>query len=192
VSLTKVLCAAVDAPVWNGRLKREYHECTTWRSSALDRIRQERPDLVVVANSKFGTLAVGGAPDPAASSPRWDAALARMLERLGGMSRHVALLGDTPQHGGDPPVCLSAHADDARACATPAREAVPAERLAAEATVAAEAGVRFVDPTPWVCPWDPCPVVVGRLLVYHDAGHITRTYAEALAPYLAEALPPLD
>jgi hypothetical protein len=191
VSLTKVLCAAVDGPVWNGRLKREYHECTSWRSSALERIREERPDLVVVANSKFGTLSVDGAQDNEAQSPRWDAALARMLGTLRAISGHVTLLGDTPQHAADPPVCLSAHPDDARRCATPAAQAVPVERLAAEARVAGEAGVRFVDPTPWVCPADPCPVVVGRLLVYHDAGHITRTYAEALAPYLVETLPPL-
>ncbi|HEX6130566.1 MAG TPA: SGNH hydrolase domain-containing protein, partial [Actinomycetota bacterium] len=191
LSLTKALCAAVDHPVWNGRLKREYTECTTWREAVLRRIATERPALVVVANSKFGTLAVDGAAEAAPQGAAWDGALARMLDRLAGMAGAVALVGDTPQHGQDPPVCLSAHPDDVRACATARAEAVPVPRLAADARVAAAAGVTFVDPTPWTCPSDPCPVVVGNILAFHDAGHLTRTFSAALGPYLFAALPRL-
>jgi peptidoglycan/LPS O-acetylase OafA/YrhL len=188
VVLTKTLCAAVDHPVWHGRLNREYTECATWREAALERIAALAPDLVVVANSKFATLAVDGAPDPAGEGSRWDEALVRILRRLAGVSDRVALLGDTPQHGADPPVCLSAHLDDVLACATPRAEAVPFERLAADERVAETAGVEFIDPTAWTCPTDPCPVVLGNVLAFHDAGHMTRTFASALAPYLGAAI----
>ncbi|HVL54415.1 MAG TPA: SGNH hydrolase domain-containing protein, partial [Vitreimonas sp.] len=54
---------------------------------------------------------------------------------------------------------------------------------------AADAGATFIDPTPWVCPTEPCPAVIGSLLVYFDGGHITSTFSRALAPYLAAVLP---
>jgi peptidoglycan/LPS O-acetylase OafA/YrhL len=191
LSFTKALCAAVDGPVWNGRYKREYTECTAWRDDALERIEAAEPDLIVVANSKFALLSVDGQPDPDGQGSAWDAALESMLGRLHGLSDRVVLIGDTPQHATDPPVCLSAHLDDARACATPFDDAVPAERLAADAAVSARVGVGFLDPSAWLCPSEPCPVVVGRVLVYHDAGHMTATFSRALAPYLLAALPPL-
>jgi len=50
----------------------------------------------------------------------------------------------------------------------------------------------FVDPTAWLCPSDPCPVVIGRFLVYRDEHHMTVTFAESLAPYIDRALAPVD
>ncbi len=192
LALTKVNCAAVDGPIWVERLKRAYPECTAWREAALERIAAAAPALVVVANSKSARLAVDGGIDPAGQGPAWDAALGRMLERLAAIAARVVLLGDTPQHAVDPPVCLSANLDDALACATPREVAVPTARLAADGEVAESAGAIFVDPTPWVCPSDPCPLVIGNVLTYHDGGHLTRTFATALAPYLAAVLPPLE
>jgi len=43
----------------------------------------------------------------------------------------------------------------------------------------------------WVCRTDPCTPVYGRFLVYRDQGHLTRTYASALAKQLAAQLPPI-
>jgi hypothetical protein len=192
LALTKVNCAAVDGLIWVERLKRDYPECTAWREAALRRIAAAAPALVVVANSKSARLAVDGGIDPAGQGAAWDAALARMLERLAGIADRVVLLGDTPQHEVDPPVCLSANLDDALACATPREVAVPTARLAADSEVAESVGASFVDPTPWICPSDPCPLVIGNVLTYHDGGHLTRTFATALAPYLAAALPPIE
>ncbi len=192
VSLTKALCGAVDHPVWNGQLKRGYPECDAWRVAALARIAAEDPVLVVVVNSKFAKFDLGGREATAEETlAGWDAALASTLRAVDAASGAVVLIGDTPQSGVDPPVCLSAHLDDARACATARAEAIDADRMTADRLAAETAGVGFLDPTAWVCPSDPCPVVVGNLLVYHDAGHMTRTYSTALAPYLAAALPPV-
>ena len=192
VSLTKALCGAVDHPVWNGQLKRGYPECDTWRAAALARIAAEGPVLVVVVNSKFAKFDLGGREATAQETlAGWDAALARTLQAVDTASGAVVLIGDTPQSAVDPPVCLSDHLDDARACATARSEAIDTARMAADRRAAESAGVAFLDPTPWVCPSDPCPVVVGNLLVYHDAGHMTRTYSTALAPFLAAALPPV-
>jgi hypothetical protein len=49
----------------------------------------------------------------------------------------------------------------------------------------------MLDPTPLICPADPCPVVVGSLLVYRDTHHMTAHYAASIAPFLAKLLPKL-
>ena len=101
----------------------------------------------------------------------------------------VVVIGDTPNPKTDPPVCLSAHLDDVLACATSAERSTAPVRMAVEAAVAAEAGATFIDPTPWICPTDPCPAVIGRWLVYRDGGHIATAFARGLAPYIAAELP---
>jgi hypothetical protein len=63
------------------------------------------------------------------------------------------------------------------------------QRLAADRQAADATGATFIDPTPWTCPTEPCPVVIGSLLIYLDAGHMTATFSSALAPYLGAALP---
>jgi peptidoglycan/LPS O-acetylase OafA/YrhL len=190
VSLTKSACSAADATVWNTALNRVYTECDAWRERALARIAAEDPDLVVMADSRGYTLALPGGPSPAQDHESlWDAAVARTLARLMPIARAVVLMGDTPKASVDPPVCLSKHRDDSLACATPAAVAIASAHLAAERTVAVAAGAVFVDPSPWVCPSDPCPVVIDQYLVYRDQQHLTATFAAALAGALVAVLP---
>jgi hypothetical protein len=103
----------------------------------------------------------------------------------------VLVIGDTPNPAGDPPVCLSDHLDDALACATPSAKAVAPDWLATERAVTVKTGATFIDPSAWLCPTEPCPAVIGRVLVYRDGHHMTTPFARALAPYLEPLLPPL-
>jgi hypothetical protein len=50
------------------------------------------------------------------------------------------------------------------------------------------AGVEIVDPTPWLCYDDECPVVIGGMLSYRDTDHLTTEYAEKLSDELGGAL----
>ena len=43
------------------------------------------------------------------------------------------------------------------------------------------AGIDFVDPTPWFCAYDVCPVVIGSDLAYRDREHISTAYSTKLA-----------
>jgi hypothetical protein len=51
-----------------------------------------------------------------------------------------------------------------------------------------EEGIYFIDPTLWICPTSPCPVIVGNLLIYMDGGHFTATFSAALASRLRKAI----
>jgi peptidoglycan/LPS O-acetylase OafA/YrhL len=191
VSLTKSACASVDVAQWIELHKRPYDECTKWRKAAFARIAAERPALVVVSNARRHALEIDGKPEWSTDhEDLWAAGLRRTIDRLREGGSEVLLIGDTVVQAIDPPVCLSAHLDDAAACATPYEEAVAVERLRADRVIAEETGAAFVDPTPWMCVTDPCPTVIGRFLVYRDTHHMTRTFARALARRLEAEFPP--
>ncbi|GAB3996067.1 hypothetical protein GCM10029992_15030 [Glycomyces albus] len=50
------------------------------------------------------------------------------------------------------------------------------------------ANVAFADLTPYVCPDAQCPPVIGNVLTYRDASHLTATFSASLAPFIADAV----
>ena len=191
VSFTKASCPAADVSVWSPSLKRLYAECDQWRANVLARISAEDPALVVVSNSRIARLMIDGDTSVISQTHDeiWGPALRRMLRTLNKSAGKIVLIGDTPNPKADPPVCLSANLDDMLACASSSEESTAPVRMAVEAEVAAKTGATFIDPTPWICPTDPCPPVIGRWLVYRDSGHIATAFARGLAPYIAAQLP---
>ena len=188
VSLTKSACTSVDLTVWNANLKRAYTECDTWREAAIERIASLAPALVVVTNSRGYTLAstLGEAP---VDEESWANGLTRTIERIEASSGAVVVIGDTPKAVSDPPACLSANLTSVLACTRSFEAATDQAHSASEFGAARGAGATVIDPTDLICPTDPCPVVLGRILVYRDSHHLTATFARSLAPYLARQLP---
>ena len=192
VSLTKSACPVADLPVYNAALQREYAECDEWRAAVLDRIGREKPDMVVISDSRTGQLWVDGSAVPYTDrEDLWAIGLDRSIREIEKLTEHVVVIGDTPRPATDTPVCVSDHLDDALACATPLKEAVAPEWMANEKTVSDQSGATFIDPTMWVCPTVPCPAVIDKVLVYRDTHHMTAAFAKALAPYLRPLLPSL-
>jgi hypothetical protein len=190
VPFTKSACSGVDVERWNLNFGRPYTECAAWLERVYAWIARERPDIVITATSRGYTIIDGGVPVKATDRPEeWAAGYARMLTRLSTAAGQVVVIADTPRSAVDPPVCLSAHLDNAAACATPVDVAIDAAAHRREAEMALAGGASFIDPGPWVCPTDPCPAVVGRYLVYRDAGHLAPHFAAALARRLLAALP---
>jgi peptidoglycan/LPS O-acetylase OafA/YrhL len=190
LSFTKSACTPADIAVWDPNLNREYTECAAWRSAVLQRIANEHPALVVVSMSRGYVLAIDGRSAPLAEHRgAMQSAIARTLESLDAVSAKVALIAETPHQRLDPPVCLSAHMDDALDCATPLAQAIDVPFRDLEQRAAKAASATFVDATEWICPTDPCPVVIGHILVNRDMHHMTATFNRALADYLVGALP---
>jgi len=182
--ITKSSCSPAYVVTYNWRLKRPYSECDAWRTASLARIRQLGPALVVMSSRIGSPPATDGDPDRT-----WVDGWRRAVQPVVADGIRVVLIHDTPQPKTDVPRCVSTHLRDVRRCATPTREAVlypPLRRMVAEA-VAAE-HVTVVDPTPWFCALGMCPSIVGNVLVYKDATHISTTYAALLAPVLDPAL----
>jgi peptidoglycan/LPS O-acetylase OafA/YrhL len=188
VSLTKNACTPASMTVWNPRMKRAYAECDRWRESAFQRIAMEHPALVIVGNSRSYQPAGTEGPSEPVRGRLLQVALETTLVRLEGLADAVVLMGDTPYFSGDPPECLSQHRDDVRACAQPRDKVTSPAWTNAEREAASHAGASYIDATGWACPSDPCPVVIGRYLVFRDWHHLSTPFVLALRHRLAEAL----
>lgn len=190
-TMSKSACPFLDAAFYNRLTDGPYDECSQWNRAVMQRITAELdPALVVVTSSmtnepldESGDLTEGAEAD-------------RLLEEglistLNGLRRagvEVVVLRDTPLPSQNVPDCLGRQ-DDVMACSTPRSETFLSEvqqRAAGQVE-----GVGFVDLTDWICTPDLCPAVVGSILVWRDASHLSTVYARSLAPVLDEHLPEL-
>ncbi|MFS8201785.1 acyltransferase family protein [Streptomyces sp. CWNU-52B] len=185
VSMTKASCKVAD--VTTVRSHQAYAACDSWRADAVARIKELRPDLVVVSSSDAGDPL-----RPAADLLRqWTAGYESTFRALRASGARVAALVDTPWPKGDPVDCAADNSLQLRACADHLPDAVrDATRGAALRAAASTTAVTAVDPTPWLCAprTGVCPVVVADTAVYRDDSHLSEAYAEALAPVLAPSL----
>jgi len=200
---TKSTCAAVDVPIWNRTLNREYRECATWHDS-VRRLVDALPGAVVIMVNTHGYAELllderGEIIDNAlAVDERWAAAAVMQAERLAPTVSRFIRLHDTPWSPRDVPTCLSANRADPTACdftldtrSGRDRQLIQAERAAVEAQGLGDRYV-FVDPTAVVCPDDPCRVVDPTgTIVYRDRHHLTQTSSRSLSEALGNLLVPL-
>ena len=170
VLIAKGGCPVTDVVVPTPVLR---HTCPPYRDAAISWIETNQPALVVVSNS------YNHSEHDAAS---WAAGAEATIARLAAVAPRLVVIGDNPSARSDPPACLSAHLDDASACATARADAIRPERISGEVAAAHAHGVTFVDTTDWFCTPTSCPAVIGDLLVLRDETHLTPPMAEFLAP----------
>jgi hypothetical protein len=145
-------------------------ECRKWRKDKEALLRQNPPDLVIVANSTHYP------------APRdvWRDGLKDLLASL--PSSRVLLLDDTPYFPHRVPACLSQHPNNMGRCEVPRSNAYRPKYKAVAIQVAKETGVAFASMNAWVCPYALCPVIVNHFLMWRDDNHLTVTYSRQLAP----------
>jgi hypothetical protein len=100
----------------------------------------------------------------------------------------VLVASQVPDPHGTVPTCVSAHMDNAIACAPSRAEGLNDAGMAAESAATAAGGGQYVDLSELFCTADRCPVIVGNTLVFRDDNHITTEYARVLAPLLTEMI----
>ena len=187
-TLAKAGCPPVDVEISNriNRLFESLQRCRQWRTEILQRLREERPALVVIsAWRQYGSRsAANWQPGFRAYDPAWLDTLGRLVTDLRDTGTRVLVLGPIPDPGSVVPVCLSGHLDDVAACTPDRATAVNAAGIAAESQATQVAGGDYFDLTDLFCTVDRCPVIVGNTLVYLDRNHLTIEYARLLAPVL--------
>ncbi|GGN80759.1 hypothetical protein GCM10010112_56600 [Actinoplanes lobatus] len=193
VSLTKTGCQVPSVTVYNKVLKRAYTECVAWREWVIEKIRRDRPAMVVMSSNSSdegGLIDADGERAPAGDDRLWVDGWRATISRLQAPGRQLVMISDTPWPYRSAPDCAAVHPRELTACGRPAGRSLqePARRAAVAGT-AASLGVTVIDPMPWFCTRTFCPVVVGNVLVYKDFNHISTGYARALAPLIAAELP---
>jgi peptidoglycan/LPS O-acetylase OafA/YrhL len=183
-ALTKVTCPPVELSFWSPVLGRPYRECDQWRANMLQRLRSERPAVVVLGAARH----YGDVYHFKVYGPDWISGLAKEVREIRATGTRVVVLGPTPKPTVDVPDCLSAHLSNAVACLSSRSDAVNAAGLRAEREAVLRAGGSYLDITPWLCTKASCAVVVGNLLAYRDDNHLSTTFTRWVSPVLGSAL----
>ena len=190
LSLTMSACTPADIPAYAPKTRTVSEPCAEWRDATLGLIELIRPAVVLAAGTRgFATVDASGAVLTGADrTAAWEGGVERTIDRLKSSGARVIWIADTPIARVDPPACLARHMRSTLACATPVSYAVNAAWLSEEHLVTQVESVGFIDPSLWVCPSSPCPAVIGNLLVYRDAGHMTATFMASLSARLEKAV----
>lgn len=157
--------------------ERKEQRCREWNQEVLDLLTSERPDLVV-GNTTVVTKE--GETLPVYYDAFWRELAEHDIKMLGirGTPRAtVNRLDCIVEHG------PGAHECDLQRSATLA-EVNPATELAEELP-----GLTVADLSDWLCTDTSCPPVIEDTIVYHDGGHLTATFARALAAPLYREVP---
>jgi peptidoglycan/LPS O-acetylase OafA/YrhL len=181
-TMGKVLCPLMDLPINSPYLGRAFTECQRWRTDVMARLEKERPQLVVVDMSRrygadFGFTSYDQA---------WLTGLTHAVQRLRATGARVLVLGPVADPHSTVPTCVSAHMDNAAACAPARSEGLNDAGIAAEKAATVAGGGQYADLSELFCTADRCPVVVGNTLVYRDDNHVTIEYAKVLTPLLTD------
>jgi hypothetical protein len=184
-SITKSACPSADVRYDDHGPVADRPSCDVWRSKALRWIRRHPQHLVIVANSRGYDLIDSRGRDlpKAAADEAWRIGVGRTLRAMPDGVR-LLVLGDAPAPGRAIPACLSRNRGDISACQRSRRKSWGAQRDEAEQAAAAANGALFRSPATTVCPYDPCPLVVGRTLLWRDKSHLTATFTRRLAPLI--------
>ncbi|GIJ00296.1 hypothetical protein Slu03_26730 [Sediminihabitans luteus] len=101
----------------------------------------------------------------------------------------VVYLRDTPTPDADVPTCVSGALDDWSRCSFDRATGLLDDPVLAQVALGDLPGVRVVDVSALVCPpGDRCPSVLGGVLLYRDASHLTATATELLRPQVEQDL----
>lgn len=189
ITLTKAACP--PAQVEFGRKDAgAAPSCRTWRQRALAWLADEPPDLLLLvgAGRVYKLLDEDGTRlPPEAALATWAAGLAQTLQALPDATSTI-VLADTPLMQPNPVSCLERNPGDISACVSPRSAAIDQDLDQAERETAEAAGVSFASLNHLVCPYDPCPVIAGDMLLWRNGDHITATFAEQLTPSMRELL----
>lgn len=187
IGLTKSGCQPADVTVFEPSFSRPYTECDQWRADAVRRIAKEQPDLVVTSSMTKYTVTEGEEKlDSDRSRQKLRSGYVRTLQSLKKNADAVEVIDDVPRPRPDVLDCVASHPDKLDRCAV-GRDTAVSDTPLAEAARAVD-DVRLIKPTSALCSDDTCPAVIGNVLVYRNAGHLSATYAETLDGWLEERL----
>ena len=169
ITLTKSACPSIEverASVGAFQMS----NCASWRASAIERIKEAKPDLIIL--SSFEHFVPAG--DPRNVIQWWQAGSMKSYEILEPLAPKIIYILDTPLPERNIPSCLaSTSADQCRANPDQGLEQV--------------ANFEIIDPRPWLCEVE-CSAIVRGNVAYRDASHISVASSLELSEKLWQAL----
>jgi peptidoglycan/LPS O-acetylase OafA/YrhL len=162
--------------------------CDAHNDNVAAALLADPPDALLVAGSRYqASVAEGPLPSLEDSKPLLAQGYRDAWAPFVDAGIPVVALRDTPRPDVLVPECVAEHVTELSRCAMD-RDAILWPD-GPEVTAATDApGVELLDLTPWICPGDSCPMVIGGVVVYRDGNHLTATYARSLGSMVSDEL----
>ncbi|XBH21987.1 acyltransferase family protein [Jonesiaceae bacterium BS-20] len=159
--------------------------CLKWNERVVNTIADGNYDSVVISNRTYRVL-------PGMDRTQTRAATVPLYEEVLGIWEEagvpVLVIRDTPYADvKNVPVCVDENRDDLSACDGDRSREVPDPLAEASMNVASNR-IATLDLTDRICRDDICYSVVGGVIVYFDAGHLSATFARSLADPIGSKL----
>jgi peptidoglycan/LPS O-acetylase OafA/YrhL len=165
-----------------------YTACHEWGVSVLhDLLTSIHPNVVITSDlADLGSLTNHQAGQQAyADIATGMASYWTQLEHAG---ISVVPIEETPTMSFYPPDCVAKYGASSPKCDEPIAKAIRSDPPTVQATRLMAGTVSLIDMNKFVCEPTECPSVIGNVLVYFDAHHLTSNYSNTMAPYLAPQL----
>jgi hypothetical protein len=164
-----------------------YTSCHEWGVTVLhDLISSIRPNVVIT--SDLALMGTAAHPKPSTAYAQIGAGMASYWTQLEDHGISVVPIQETPTMGFNPPDCVGKHGASSTICDRPSSEAIPQDPPTVQAAKLMAGKVKVIDMNQFICDKTVCPSVVGNVLVYFDAHHLTSSYAKTMTRYLAPRL----
>jgi hypothetical protein len=162
--------------------------CLAYGKWALDQTRGKAFDLVITTERQ-SVKTLGDSWST--TMPTAVAGYTSYLKAWSHAGTKVLVLRDTPYPGKTQPSvpdCLAQHPTDETACGGTPDTWTSMDPLFAAATSPRLPGISALDVTRYFCTATVCPAVIGSVITYFDASHMTATYSRTLAPFVDPAI----
>ena len=165
-----------------------YTACHEWDVTVQhDLLTSIRPDVVITSDfAQIGSVAHPQYGQAAYSDIA--AGMAQYWKQLKDHGISVVPIQETPAMDFTPPDCVAEYGAASHTCERPAAEAIPQDPPIVQAARLMAGTVKVIDMNQFICDHGVCPSVVGNVLVYFDAHHLTSSYVATITPYLASRL----
>lgn len=156
--------------------------CNKWRDNSIERIQEERPELVVLGTATKYFYRLGGKE----SLPALVSGTKRTIREVRSSGAKVLVMRDqSAAPWVQPAECVAENLSKLQECAWKPGEL---SGHAFDLMAAEEEGVPTINVQPHVCRPNLCPSVIGNVIVYKDGYHYSATFMKTLAPWIQEKI----
>ncbi|AMY23436.1 acyltransferase family protein [Rhodococcoides fascians] len=183
VGLTSCPFANVDVLLPNNPEATD--RCNTERTLIYDQINALRPEILVVSSSVYGIGNLASGAKSVAAQQEWTVGTADAINRVRDSGARIVILGPNPP-GPAASECVTALSEPNACFADPAGDW--AIKKQAESAAVNQSDANYVDTQKWFCAGSQCPIFAAGTPIRWDRQHLTASYGQLLAPYIAAEL----
>jgi peptidoglycan/LPS O-acetylase OafA/YrhL len=165
-----------------------YTACHTWGAAVVKDLETKIKPDVVITSELPGLATVKHPAGGAAAQADIGDGMAQYWKQLQDHGISVVAIKESPTPGLNMPECVTDNPTMPKKCAVPKSKAIVPDLPMMYATQAASGTVPLIDMNSLICGRAKCPAIVGNVLVYQDAHHLTSTYTLTITPYLEQDL----